>query len=291
MSGNILFYIVFLGQILLLSYYFPQKILGRMKSVHEKYPPSKYAKLYPMPVENYSIRKWGFKLFSRLILLLGFVILFLIMFVVDHANFADDGYISEVWPAAYGMIQFLPLILLEILEFKQFKLMRKANTVTTRKAELHRRRLFDFVSPIVVGMTVLLLIAAIIFNLSVNDFVIQWGHDSMQMAMVLTGSNLFLAAMGAWHLFGRKLDPHQSFADRAKLIKINLNSLLYVSMAMSVYFMTVAADDIFDLDFLGAALLSLYFQVIAFVSIGHVLRSLQVEDIDFEVYKEDISVT
>jgi hypothetical protein len=55
--------------------------------------------------------------------------------------------------------------------------------------------------------------------------------------------------------------------------------------------MTAAANEIFDLDFLGAALLSLYFQVIAFVSIGHVLRSLQVEDIDFEVYKEDISVT
>ncbi len=108
---------------------------------------------------------------------------------------------------------------------------------------------------------------------------------------MLTGTNIFLAAFGAWHLYGRKLDPHQAFGDRAKQITANLKSLLFVSMAMSVFFMTTAADDIWDLDFLDASLLSLYFQVIAFLSIGHVLRTLRVGDMDFEVYKEDVPVT
>jgi hypothetical protein len=177
------------------------------------------------------------------------------------------------------------------LEFNQFKLMRKANTMTTRKAELRPRRMADFASPTVVGLTILLYIAAIMFDLFVHDFNFGLGHGTMQMVLILTVTNLFFVAVGAWHLFGRKLDPHQAFADRAKQIAANLNSLLYVSMALSIYYMTAVADDIFDLDFLDAAILSLYFQVIAYVSIGHVLRSLRVEDIDFEVYKNDVSVT
>lgn len=291
MRGNLLFYIVFLGQIFLLSYYFPNKILGRMKTVLEKYPPEDYPKLYPRPVEYYKKGQWGFQLVSRLIFWLGFVILLLIIFVVDHANFADDGYISEAWPAAYGIIQFLPLMFLEFSEFNQFKLMRKANTGTTRKAQLQRRHLFGFVPPMLPGLALFLYITAITFDLYVHDFVFQWGHDTIQRAIVLTVTNLFLAAFGAWHLYGRKLDPHQAFGDRAKLITANLKALLYSSMALSIYFMTAAADDVFDMDFLDASLLSLYFQVVALVTLGHVLRSLRLEDIDFEVYKEDMPVT
>jgi len=164
MRGNLLFYIVFLGQIFLLSYYFPKKILGRMKTVLEKYPPSNYPKLYPRPVEYYKKGQWGFELVSRLIFGLGFVILFLIIFVVDHANFADDGYISEAWPAVYGIIQFLPLMYLEFSEFNQFKQMRKANSSTTRIAELQPRRFADFASPLILGLAVFLYVTAIVFD-------------------------------------------------------------------------------------------------------------------------------
>ena len=37
-----------------------------------------------------------------------------------------------------------------------------------------------------------------------------------------------MAAIGAWSLYGRKLDPHQAFEDRARLIAVQLNSCLYV---------------------------------------------------------------
>ena len=43
--SNNLFYIVFLGQILLISYYFPRKLLERMQYVLETYPPAAYPKL------------------------------------------------------------------------------------------------------------------------------------------------------------------------------------------------------------------------------------------------------
>ena len=81
------------------------------------------------------------------------------------------------------------------------------------------------------------------------------------------------------------MNPHQTSDDRAKLVKTNLHAYLYVSMAMSVFFMTRAADDLYNLDFLDATLVSLYLQAIVFMSVGHSLRSMRLEDINFDVYK------
>lgn len=286
---NILFYFMFSSQILLISFYFPRKMLDRMQSVLETYPPSEYARLYPKPVEYYKIGKWAFKVVNRVILVLGFLILFAIAFLVDHASFADDGFISEAFPAVYGMIQFLPLLLLEFSEFNQFKLMRQANSATTRKADLHRRRFFDFVSPMVLGAAVVLYLAAVFFLLYVSGFVLHWGPWAQ--AAVLTVTNLCLVAVGTWNLYGRKLNPHQASSDRARQTGVQLNSLLYVSMALSFFFMTFAADVVFDLDFLDATLMSMYFQVVVFLSIGHAIRSLRLEDIDFEVYRSEPAAT
>jgi hypothetical protein len=261
-----------------------------MKSALATYPPSQYPKLYPKPLEYYVTRQWAFKIANRFILLLGFVVLFLILFVVDHANFADDGFISEAWPAVYGMIQFVPLMFLELSGYSQLKLMRKMNSGKTRKAELRRRRLIDYVSPTIVWLTVFLFFTTILFDLYVHDFVIQWNHDTLQRAMILTASNIFMVAYGFWFIYGPKLNPHQTLDDRAKQTSANLKSMFFLSMAMSIFFITLAADDVFNMDFLDASLMSLYFQIIAFVSVGHLIQSIKLEDIDFDVYKNDTAI-
>lgn len=255
----------------------------------ETYPHADYPKLYPKPAEYYVIGQWAFKIANRVIIALGLGVLYAILFLVDHANFADDGFISEAWPMAYGLIQFVPLSLLEFSVFRQFRLMRKANTAKTRQADLHRRRLFDFVPPAIVGLAVILFFATFVIDLYVHDFVIAWGHDTVERAIMLTATNLVFVAFGAWTLHGRKQDPHQTSADRSRLIASSLRSMFYTSMAMSVFFITQAADDVYDLDYLDATLVSVYFQAIVFLSIGHVLRSLKLEDIDFEVYKSHLA--
>lgn len=286
-----LFYIAFMGQIFLISYYFPEKILGRMRYVLETYPPSHYPKLYPKPIEHYQIGQWKFRAINRFVIALGILILLAMLFVVDHSSFADDGFISEAWPAAFGMIQFLPLMYLELSECSQFRMMRKANVATTRKADLRPRRLFGFVSPWIVVLAILLYVATLLLDLYVNRFELHWGHDAIQRLVVITVTNLLLVAVGAWHLYGRKLNPHQSSEDRTRHIGTGLHSLLYMSMAMSVFFMTQAADDVYDMDFLDATLMSVYFQVIVILSLGHVLRSVSLKDIDFDVYKNNDAAT
>ena len=93
--NNSLFYIAFLGQIFVISWYFPRKLLERMQKVLAVYPPEQYPKLYPQAIEKYLVGQLLFKYANGIIVLVGFVILLAVMFVIDHSTFADDGYISE----------------------------------------------------------------------------------------------------------------------------------------------------------------------------------------------------
>jgi hypothetical protein len=47
----ILFFFVFLSQVLLISWFYPRRVVSRMRDVLQKYPPSTHPKLYPLPVE------------------------------------------------------------------------------------------------------------------------------------------------------------------------------------------------------------------------------------------------
>ena len=284
--SDTLFYVVFLGQIFLISHYFPARILRRMTHILETYPPTEYPKLYPRPLEYYRMGQIGFRIANRLIMALGFAVLLSIMFLVDHGTFADDGFISEAWPAAYGIVQFVPLIALEFSELSQLRLMRKIDAATTRTAQLRPRRLFDYVSPVLVAAAAVLFVASIVFDLAVHGFTIEWGHDTVQRAAVLTGTNAFLGAVAIWLLHGRKPNPHQSSSDRARQIAAGLHSFFYVSIVMSVFFAVQAAEDLYDFAFLEATLISFYYQVVVMLSIGQMLRSAPLEDIDFEVYRE-----
>jgi len=284
-SANIIFGIAFLGQIFLTSFYFPRKILARMEYVRATYPRSRYPRLYPKPSPYYAVGLWAFRLATRIIFALGFVILFAIFFWVDHSSFAADGYISEAFPAAYGVIQFLPLMALEFSEFSQFRLMRKANVATTRSADLRRREFFEFVSPALLGLTLTLFTGAILVDLYAHQFTISWGHDTIQRTLVFTVTNILLATVGARLLYGKKLNPHQTADERIRLIKTSLSSFLYLSIAMSVFWMTQAADNLYNLHFLDATIMSLYFQIVVFLSLGRTLRNMRLEDIDFDVYK------
>ncbi len=287
MSDNILFLIVFLSQIFLLSLYFPRKILGRMRYVRKTYPPSQYPKLYTKPIEYYEKEQRNYQIINQIIFVAGLMLIF----AVWVWDFSSYGKLASLLPIVFGMIQMLPVIRLEISETSQFKLMRKANLRTTRKAELRPRRLFDFISPTMFCLAIFMYIAAIFLDLYWHQFNFHWGHDTFERAMFLTAGYFLFSTIIVLNLHGKKKNPHEAYEDRTRQIEFILKSQIYAGIAMSVIFMTVAAGDVFDMDSLEPSLMSLYFQSIAWISIGSKLRTLRIENIDFDVYKEDVSVT
>ena len=282
-----LFYIAFLGQIYLISHYYPRRIARRMRYVLDTYPAGEYPKLYPKPAEYYRLGVWLYEQANRAIVAIGLLILAAVMFWIDHANFADDGYISEFWPMAYGVLQFLPGIALEFSGFSQIRLMRQANTTTVRKADLVPRKLFNFVSPMLLAAAVGAMVASVVYGLYLHDFDVSLGHDSFRLALVTIGTNGLITALGAWILYGRKPDPHQASKDRTRQITASLSSFAYISIAMSAFMMYNAADGVYDIDYLDAALMSIYFQVIVFLSLGHILRTQPLGSLNFDVYKAE----
>ena len=67
----ILFFFVFLSQVLLISWFYPRRVVSHMRRVLEKYPPSTHPKLYPLPVEYYERRLRNFARLNLAIVVAG----------------------------------------------------------------------------------------------------------------------------------------------------------------------------------------------------------------------------
>ena len=282
--SEILFYVVFAGQIALLSIYFPKKISARMRYVLDKFPPAEYPKMYPLPEYRYHTGQVLYRWSNHCLAVLGLIILASVMFVVDHLTFADDGEISEAWPAGYAMLQFLPILALEFSGLSQYRKMRA--TATRKRADLTPRKLTQLVPAWLLWLAAAAFALAVYSDYYANSYVLEWDK-----ALSFGFGNLFMIGVAAWSVFGRKQDPHQAAADRARASSAVLHSMAYVSIAMSLFYMSTAADQIFQLDSFDAVLMSLYFQVVGWLSVGTMLRSVRLEDLNFDVYKAHGDVT
>jgi len=286
----ILFYLVFLSQIFVLSYYYPQKFYQRMRYVTENYPPSKYPKLYPKlsgPDADEAVKKWPrkYRLVNMLILLAGFILLGAALLF----GYTPHGGGEEIIVVLYAALQFLPFIILEISEFKQSRLMRKENLATTRKADLQPRRFFDFISPVTFGAAVVILVAYVVYELYLHDFDVSGDSDLFYNLAVIAGLHIYFAVLIIWQVYGKKINPYQAGKDRRNDMKTIVKTMVYTSIAMSVLLITIAVIKEYNLDYLEPVIMSIYFQILAIFGLGTVLRTSRVESIDFDVYKEDIS--
>ena len=280
---DIIFYIVFISQLLLISHYFPKKLIERAKFVFATYPPSEYPKLYPKSIDQ---EEKGLTRFSRLnqgILWLGFVILIALV----AFDYSGPGRMNESFPIMFGLLQFLPYFLMELSGFNQFKLMRKADARTKRKASLEARRLLDFVTPGILALVVTFYIAYVLVEIFTSQPGQFLDSESLSKIALITACNVFFAGIALYNMYGKKLNPHQTYGDRTQQIKTVLHSLIVLSILESIYFIFAAASDAFDLQHLELVLNSLYFLVIATVSIKATEHILDPVNTDFTVYKID----
>ncbi len=285
MSGNLLFYVVFLSQILLLSYYYPRKILQRFQVVLEKYPVSKYPKLYNKSPDYYEAGAKIFKTMNRLIMTLGFIIIL----AIGYYNIVEGQKIESFFSFFYWIIQMLPMVAMEFSGFSYYKEMRKANKQPKRKADIRPRKLFDFVSPALLFTAVAVNISCFMFVYYLDDFIFEIGSDAFIIVLTLIAMNAVFFFIARFNINGQKQDPYQATEDRTKQTALNVRSLVVISIAASAFIMAEKSISIFDLLYLKPSMLSFYFQLIAWLSLGNLLKNMDIEDINFDVYKEDTS--
>ena len=283
MIENIVFYLVFVSQLALISVYFPTRILSRVREVIKRYPPEEYPRLYPRPMEDEYRGQQNFRLLNRGAFIIGVVLL---GFIIEWEIRLDGPQeYSVALPAFFGLIQFIPYVLLEISGFRQFKLMRQADTRTLRFAELQPRKLFDYISPAWVIATVGLYIGYVIVDVT-GMYLSMWETSDTVIRLMTSGlCNLLFGAVIYWNLHGRKPDPYQASKDRYCNIRNVIKVQLLISMAVSVFFAISGLLNYLQWEMMEVIATSIYFQAIAVAGFGSMLNGVKIEHVDFNVYK------
>jgi hypothetical protein len=279
MSINSLFFAAFLSQILLISFYFPRRILNRERFVFENFPPSRYPKLYPKSIADYKADSRKISYLFNAILVMG-LMLWAVMLRYAPINLWDD---LATW---YFIIQLSPVMYLEFSAMKTFKLMRNRSGRSTRSAELQPRHLFDFVSPLLVGTAVLLYLALMLFILFMTQNDLYVGNSANTKMISVTVSYLLLLGIIFWILYGKKQNPHQSHTDRLNQMELVIKQLILISIAASAYMAFDTVMDYLSLSELIPFFDCLFLQLLAFISLWG-LNSIKIGEMNFEVYKED----
>ncbi len=275
--NNLIFCVLFLGQATLISFYYSRRIVTRMERILEDYPPSEYPKLYPRPIQRYEKSHRNFRLLNNAIFATG-LILTAVFLVVPRSGEWDHAY--STW---YFLLQISPVALLDFRAMKEFRLMRETNRNKKRKADLHPRSLFDFLTPLAFGVSIATYIGFIALILYVRQFNFPWFGGYLNIVGI-TALNLFLAIFIYRRVYGKKIDPYQAHEDRMVQTTTIVNSLVSVSVAATLFIAVEIILAAFEMRHLKPATQCVYHLLIATLC----LRVYLPKKRDFEVYRQDL---
>ncbi|MCB0280614.1 MAG: hypothetical protein KDD94_13985 [Calditrichaeota bacterium] len=277
--------IVFTFQVLFLSYLVPLKTSQRLDFLYKNYSPEEYPKLYTRPIDYYHKQLWIYRFVNQIILLCGLVLIAIgIILSVDLT-----GKLFKLMPIAFGMIEMIPLVWLERMECNQYSLMRQLNQEKRRTAELKVRRFFDYISPSQFALLPASFLAAQLMQAFLRDFDYSWGSKLLTSSLILLVANIFLSLVMLKKLYGKKRNPYQDKKDRSQEIEVSIHAIVYICVAMNLFYMMIPLSNYYQLNSYEPLMSSLYFQVITFASIWNRLKRLRLDEINFDVYRNDIS--
>ncbi len=288
----VFFYLVFLCQIFVISIFYPSRFVRRVSHIVENYPPSDYPKLYPKGYDFDTVRTAtvGLKIYqwmNRLVALVGLAILGAMLWSGYQPDIKGG---DEIFVLLFFGLQVTPHIFAEFSALKQYRLMRHANSNSKRTATLSPRKLFDFVSPILVGTAALMFIAWVAVYLYDAGLTTPWQTEVYWSLGSLTLGNLVLAAMVFKFIRGKKHDPYIAQEDQNRVIRGQVLTCVITSIAASSFLIIITAVRAFNLDIFEPVLNSLYLQMLFALALELTYRNAKVERIDFDVYRNDLAV-
>jgi hypothetical protein len=289
----VLFFIVFLSQVLLISWFYPRRVIGRMRHVLETHPPSTHPKLYSQPPEFYDCWLRNYARLNLAIVIAGVSII--VGLILGTLGGEWDGAIvtpfstSGEWDAAivtpFFLVQIVAIVYLEVSSRTHYQAMAKAAPPRVRTTELRRRRIVDFVSPAVLVTAVLMNVAYIAFVLYYRRFGFEWFTAAGNIAGVAM-MFLFLSAVIGWALRAPRVDPYRAPQDRVALLGLAVKQMVAIVIAMPVLVVIQLIVKLYDPEFLEPVIASLHVQIAALVMLWPVYR-YRVDKVDFDVYKPD----
>ncbi len=284
-----LYALVFLIQIYIASIHYPGKMVERARYVLTHFPPETYPKCYPGAqspnyVANQMKRLERYLAANYVIAGVGLALIGVMIF--SGYTPSPKGGLEGVVVLCF-MVQAVPLLALSVHESIQHKRMRQAFNETKRSAELKPRRLFDFISPGYVITALAFYCAWLVFYLFAND-----SGDASPMERLITiggvtAMNVLFAIAINRYLAGQGANPYHSTNDNNRITGITIRVMVLASIGASLSLIVFQAADTFAFEAFDPIIASLYMQLCLIFGVGELLRNIQVEELDFEVYRRE----
>ena len=281
MSELTLFYVAFIIQILLLSIYFPRRILSRMRYVMTNYPESTHPKLYPQSINVVEKLRRNYFVMNAFNVCLGLLILF---FIYKGSLIGEEG-VNPMLPWAYFMIQMLASMYLEFKGFKFAKMMKRADTRRNKSADLQPRKFFDYMSPMLFVAVLAAYIASVGFVFYLEENPTNFPNTALLLSLILLVGYVVFFTVISWMVYGKKCDPYQSQKDRVRTTKLAIQTQGYVLIAVASFLSFSAANKVYQFNGIMPVAMSVYLQILVVISMGYMLQKNRLKDIDFDVYK------
>lgn len=261
-----LFFAVFLAQIVGLSVLYPQQLARLIRASLSRVPAERLSNLYPgvdVPVahEKFLVR---YRVANAVVGLGG--LLLLVWFFSYMQRPAWDESVVGNWLTAYCVLQYAPVILYAWFTFRFNKVHRRAPE-GRRKAVLQRRGLFDFVSPLTLVLVILSYCSfvAFVFYVARNPFP-GFGGPLANIG-IITAGYAFFGFVVYWQIYGTKIDPLQTHAERLRTIGYTVNGIAWTCVIVPLCGMLTLARQVLELDSWGPFVGSLFFLSLGLVSL------------------------
>ncbi len=281
---RILFAAIFASQIMVLSFYVPQRWRRYYALMFTRYPPEEYPRLYPVPRE-----KMARRLAVAMPLHLAIGGISAITLVVSLLHGADSLELARRMFCCL-LFQILPAYLSMFLMIRVAKAFRAMPPPSVRSVELRPWRAADFVSPLWIGLGLAGQVIAL------TCAVVAYLHRRQALLMVLfcslTSGALLLRMLYVLlgHVTFMRADPFMSTADTFRVRQRRFRALFRGGAALgaSYAFLLLYQAQLVRLDFDLAypfVGLSVVFQLLWLALVSAQGRDLETRD--FSVYRAD----
>ncbi|NMP29948.1 hypothetical protein HII17_00115 [Thalassotalea sp. M1531] len=285
MIASIIFYVVVAVQLWLISHFYANRVTKNMQHVSDNYSEQEYPKLYPKSKSHYLRIQKLFKVANRTVLSLGI----LALSVLIYGDITEGYKPPNVAAAIIFMLQLAPFGLLELTEYNYFNEMRKQLHKPTRTSSLSRRSLTNYLTPIQLWLGVILMVVAITSDLLVHQaeepFLLGMNESALYRSITLVVCNLLMLGIALKNIFGKKPDPFQHDDDRQYQTQQTVVTLFYLCLCISFFFLLKSVLIGTGAEGFEAVATAIYSIVIAYVSVGHRVRCINLTKIDFNAYK------
>ena len=262
-DSTLLFLLVFISQIFIISFYYPRKLMKLAKSIS---PPSSNS--YEVGTSKHIDRALQFYALSNYVLIVTGLILIALFVSLDHFESITTVLL------AIGIFFFFQLSPLMILAMSG--LLSDLKLAATRRDKrpgkpLSSSKLFDFVSPLPVGIACILFFTYLIIELA------KWNGDwdtQLLKIVIFVISNLFFAAVIARKLYELRRGNVEDGIKRHQDLKKVASTLINISIGLSIYFFAKQLLFDFDLHQLRPIMMSAFLQLLATLSFNSQLRYL-----------------